>query len=29
MKPGTISGDWEKLILQTLNEQARGSGTVG
>ncbi len=29
LKPGTISSDWEKTILQTLADQARGSGMVG
>ncbi len=29
LKPGTIPPEWEKVILQTLTDQARGSGMVG
>ncbi|HET6426621.1 MAG TPA: translation factor GTPase family protein, partial [Planctomycetaceae bacterium] len=29
MKPGTIPSEWEKLLMQTLTDQIRGSGLVG
>lgn len=29
MKPGSIPAEWEKLLMQTLADQAKGSGLVG
>lgn len=29
MKPGSIPAEWEKLLIQTLTDQTRGSGLVG
>jgi elongation factor G len=29
LKPGTISSDWERLILQSLQDQAKGGGSLG
>ncbi len=29
LKPGTIPQEWERLILQMLNDEARGGGSVG
>jgi elongation factor G len=29
LKPGTIPQDWERMILQILNDEARGGGSVG
>jgi len=29
IKPGAIPAEWEKLLMQTLTDQAKGSGSVG